>query len=93
MAKPRTLEQLKGFLGDIPRLRALQHGNGEFPSWKNRVLKVLGSAYGEDSAEVRRFVNAPGKAFIINTESGLRLEYLRQLESYEGVLQSLVGES
>jgi hypothetical protein len=56
------------------------------------VTQVLERIYGKDSAEYRRFVNAPGKAFIIRTETAQIEEYHRKLDCYESALKSLIGE-
>jgi hypothetical protein len=58
-----------------------------------RVTQLLKQAYGEDSPEYRRFVNAPGKSFIVRTETGMTEEYLRKLDCYETALKSLVYEA
>ena len=76
----------------INYLRTLRYSNGEFPAWKSKVTTLLQQTYGEDSTEYRRFVNAPGKAFIVRTETGMTEEYLRKLDCYEAALKSLLDE-
>ena len=73
-------------------LRTLHHMNAEFPAWRKRVTELLKQAYGENSLEYRRFVNAPGKSFIVRTETGMTEEYLRKLDCYETALKSLIAE-
>lgn len=91
MDKAKQVELLKQALDEIPYLRALHFKNGEFAIWKNKVCQILESDYGKESAEYQRFVNAPGKAFIIRTELGQEQEYHRQLECYDEALRSLVA--
>ncbi len=90
MDKAKQLELLKQRLDEIPHLRGLHFRNGEFTAWKNKVCQILESGYSKDSAEYRRFVNAPGKAFVVGTETGRTQEYYRQLECYEDALKSLL---
>jgi len=73
-------------------LRTMHYSNPEFKSWLNRVKELLVKAYGEDSAEYRHFINAPGKSFIVRTETGMTEEYLRKLDCYENALSSLINE-
>jgi len=89
--KAKQVELLKQTLNEIPYLRALHFRNGEFTVWKNKVCQILESDYGKESAEYRRFVNAPGKAFLILTEMGQTQEYHRQLDCYEEALKSLIN--
>ena len=91
MDKAKQVELLKQKLDEIPYLRALHFKNGEFAAWKNKVCQMLESDYGKESAQYQRFVNAPGKAFIIRTELGQEQEYGRQLDCYEEVLKSLIN--
>ncbi len=91
MDKAKQVELLKQALDEIPYLRPLHFRNGEFTAWKNKVCQILESDYGKESAEYRRFVNAPGKAFIIRTELGQTQEYYRQLECYEEAIKSLMN--
>ena len=93
MDKAKQVELLKQTLDEIPYLRALHFRNGEFTAWKNKVGKMLESDYGKESAEYRRFVNAPGKAFIVRTETGQEQEYHRCLDCYEEALKSLVSSN
>ncbi len=91
MDKAKQVELLTQVLNEIPHLRTLQLGNHEFATWNSKVCSILESAYGKESVEYRRFVNAPGKAFIVLTELGQEQEYHRQLDYYEEALKSLVN--
>ena len=91
MDKAKQVEVVKQALEGIYHLRSLHYSTGEFSPWQNRVLQALDSAYGKDSAESRRFVNAPGKSFIVRTETGQRDDYDRRLDCYEEVLKSLLN--
>ncbi len=91
MDKAKQVELLKKALDEIPHLRALHFKNGEFAVWKNEVCRILELGYGKESAEYRRFVNAPGKTFIIRTELGQEQEYRQQLDCYEEALKSLMN--
>ena len=91
MDKAKQEELVKQALSEIPYLRGLHYSNGEFKAWNNKVSRMLESAYGSESKEYRRFVNATGKHFVIRTETGLEHEYNWQLECYEDVLKSLVS--
>lgn len=93
MDKAKQVELLKQTLDEIPQLRALHFKNGEFAVWKNKVCRILESDYGKESAEYQRFLNAPGKAFVIRTELGQEQEYQRQLDCYEEALGSLITNS
>ena len=73
-------------------LRTLHYQNAEFPAWMKRVTELLEKAYGKESIEYRRFINSPGKSFIVRTETGMTEEYLRKLDCYETALKSLVYE-
>jgi hypothetical protein len=88
-SKRETL--VKQALEQVPHLLSLPYRNGEFKGWLDRTTNMLKTEYGAESAEVWRFTNAPGKAFIVGTETGREQEYQRQLEAYEEVLKSLVG--
>jgi hypothetical protein len=89
--KTQQTELIKLSIDGINFLRTLHFGNGEFPAWKHRVTQLLQQAYGENSVEYRRFINAPGKSFIVRTETGQAEEYFRKLDCYESALKSLVG--
>ncbi len=91
MDKPKQLGLLKQALDEIAYLRTLPYKNGEFGAWKNKVTHILEMDYGSDSPELRRFLNAPGKSFVVGTELGREQEYQRQLDCYEGALKSIVG--
>jgi hypothetical protein len=93
MDKAELTDLIKLALDGINFLRTLKYSNAEFPAWRNRVTELLEKAYGEDSPEYRRFVNAPGKSFVVRTETGLTDEYFRKLDCYESALKSLIGES
>jgi hypothetical protein len=89
--KAKQVELLTQALNEIPHLRVLHFRNGEFAVWKNKVCQILESDYGKESAEYRRFVDAPGKAFVVRTELGQEQEYHRQLDCYEETLKSLIN--
>jgi len=90
--KAEQNQLIKLSIDGINFLRTLRYTNGEFPAWRNRVTELLKQAYGENSTEYRRFINAPGKSFIVRTETGMTEEYLRKLDCYETALKSLVVE-
>jgi hypothetical protein len=96
--EPRQLDKqeqvglIRLSIDGINYLRTLPFHSPEFPAWRERVTQVLERIYGKDSAEYRRFVNAPGKAFIIRTETAQIEEYHRKLDCYESALKSLIGE-
>jgi hypothetical protein len=89
--KTEQVDLIKLAIDGINFLRTLHFANGEFPAWKNRVAQLLQQAYGENSTEYRRFINAPGKSFIVRTETGQFEEYSRKLDCYESALKSLIG--
>ncbi len=91
MDKAKQVELLKQALDEIPYLRGLPYRNGEFTVWQNKVCRLLESVYGQESAEYRRFVNAPGTVFIVRTETGQEQEYQRQLDCYEEAFKSLIN--
>jgi antitoxin component HigA of HigAB toxin-antitoxin module len=85
------MEQLKQAVEEVNYLRTLHFRNGEFTAWKDRVCQMLESAYGKESLEYKRFINAPGKAFIVRTEMGQTEEYHQRLDCYEAALKSLIN--
>jgi len=89
--KAQQMEQLKQAVDEISHLRTLHFRNGEFSAWRDKVCQILESAYGKESLEYKRFVNAPGKAFIVRTEMGQTEEYHRRLDCYESALKSLIN--
>lgn len=91
MDNSEQTELLRLALDGINYLRTLKYHNGEFPAWRDRVVQLLEKMYGKDSAECRRFINAPGKAFLVRTETGQTQEYHRKLDCYEAALKSLIG--
>lgn len=91
MADTKRVTLVKQALAQVPHLQSLPYRNGEFKAWVDRVTAWLKAEYGAESGEVRRFTNAPGRAFVIGTETGKEQEYQRQVESYEEVLKSLLG--
>ena len=93
MADTKRVILVKQALEQIPHLQQLSHRNGEFKGWVDRVTASLKAEYGAESSEVRRFTNAPGRAFVVGTETGKEQEYQRQLENYEDVLRALLGGS
>jgi hypothetical protein len=92
MDKKEQTDLIRLSIDGINFLRTLHYSNHEFPSWRTRVTALLAKLYGEDSVEYRRFINAPGKAFIIRTENGMTEEYRRKLDCYETALKSLIDE-
>ena len=92
MDKEERVKLINMSIDGINFLRTLHYRNAEFPAWMNRVKELLAKAYGENSVEYRRFINAPGKSFIVRTETGMTEEYLRKLDCYETALKSLVYE-
>ncbi len=92
MDKKEQADLIKLSIDGINFLRTAHYSNAEFPIWKNRVTELLKKIYGEDSTEYRRFINAPGKAFIVRTETGMTEEYMRKLDCYETALNSLIYE-
>jgi len=81
---------VKQALEQIPHMKSLPYRNGEYKAWIERVITSLRAEYGVESSEARRFMNAPGKAFVVGTETGREQEYQRQLDCYEEVLKSLL---
>ena len=88
-SKRETL--VKQALEQLRYLQTLPYRNNEFRPWVDKTTAALKAEYGAESIEVRRFVNAPGKAFVVGTETGREQEYQRQLENYEEVLRAMVG--
>ena len=82
---------LRQTLEQVAYLKTLPYRNNEYRPWLDRTLASLKAEYGAESSEVRRFTNAPGRAFVVGTETGKMDEYQRQLESYEEVLKALLG--
>ena len=93
MDKLEALALLKQSMAEVPRLRALHHANGEFTQWRNGVLRMLGQAYGLESAQYSRFADAPGKSFIVNTDLGLQQDYEFRLDCYESALRTLIDRA
>jgi hypothetical protein len=91
--KLKTLDLLKQSVDEVPRIRTLPFHNGDFTAWRDKVLRILKSAYSEESAEYRWFLNAPGKSFIVRTETGQQEEYTRRLDCYETALKALLFEA
>ncbi len=90
MDKREALDLLKQAVEEIPHLRTLPSRNGECMAWRDRVSRTLELAYGKDSGEYRRFINAPGKTFIVRTETGQIEDWNWRLDCYESVLESLI---
>jgi hypothetical protein len=90
--KEEQVKLIQMSIDGINYLRTLHFRNPEFTAWMNRVTELLEKAYGKDSIEYRRFVNAPGKSFIVRTDTGMTEEYLRKLDCYETALKSLIYE-
>ncbi len=89
MDKQEIVNQLKKHLVEVPELRKLNHANGEFPRWRDRVLKTLRDIYGRESSQYNRFENAPGKSFKVNTELGQQQDYGFKLDCHESALKTL----
>ncbi len=77
-------------LDEVEGLRRLHYSNGELRTWTDKVKKLLGTIYGAEANEVRRFDTAPGKSFIVRTETGMTEEYYRKLDCYESVLKGMI---
>ena len=77
-------------LDEVEGLRRLHYASGGMRTWTDKVKKLLGTVYGAESNEVRKFDTAPGKAFIVRTETGLTEEYYRKLDCYESVLKGII---
>lgn len=92
MDKEEQVKLITMSIDGVNFLRTLNFRNTEFPAWMARVKELLQKAYGEDSMEYRRFMNAPGKSFIVRTDTGMTEEYLRKLDCYETALKSLIYE-
>ena len=90
MNKQEIVAQLKKHVVDVPKLRALNYANGEFPRWKNGVLKTLTDIYGSDSPQCKRFEDAPGQFFKVDTELGRQQSYTYVLEMHESALNTLI---
>ena len=90
MDKQEQTDLIRLSIDGINFLRTLNFRNSEFPAWMARVTELLQRVYGEDSPEYKRFMNAPGKVFVVRTETGLAQEYARKLDCYESALRSLV---
>ena len=84
--------KLKQALEEINELRGLRFGNHEFSAWRDRVSRTLELSFGENSSEYKRFLNAPGKSFIVRTEQGQQEEYSFRLDCYDSVLKSILAE-
>ncbi len=82
---------LRRGLEQIEELKRQSYHNKEYRAWLESFIGSLKLEYGENAREVSRFVAAPGKAFVVGTETGKEQEYQRQLESYEDVVKSLLG--
>jgi hypothetical protein len=91
--KQEIIAQLKRHLTDVPQLRALNYANAEFPRWKNGVLKTLTDIYGSDSPQYKRFEDAPGKFFKVDTETGRQQSYTYVLEMHESALNTLISRA
>ncbi len=93
MNKPEVIALLKSALAEVLELRTLNHTNGQFTHWRDGVLRMLEKAYGPDSAQYRRFAEAPGKSFIVNTDLGLQQDYEFKLDCYESALKTLIDRA
>ncbi len=90
MDKSEIVNQLNKQLAEVSELRKLSYSTNEFPRWKNSVQQILTQAYGLDSAQYKRFENAPGKFFKVDTELGRQQSYHYQLEAFESALKTLI---
>jgi hypothetical protein len=90
--KAEQQDLIKLSIDGINYLRTLRHNNSEFPAWRHRVSQLLDRIYGDNSVEYRRFINAPGKSFVVRTETAMIEEYLRKLECYEAALKTLIDD-
>lgn len=92
MDKEEQVKLIKLAIDSINFLRTQHYMNREFPAWRIRVGELLQKIYGDESREYRRFANAPGKSFVIRTETALKQEYQRKLDCYEAALETLIEE-
>ncbi len=90
MDKSEIVNQLNKQLAEVSELRKLNHANGEFTRWRDKVLKTLQDTYGRESSQYSRFENAPGKSFKVNTELGMQQDYGFKLDCYESSLKTLI---
>ena len=90
MNKQDIAAALKRYLAEVPELRKLNYANNEFPRWKNNVLKTLTDIYGSESPQYKRFEDAPGKFFKVDTELGRQQSYTYVLEMHESALNTLM---
>jgi hypothetical protein len=88
--KQEIVTLLKGHLADVAQLRTLNYANGDFPRWKNGVLKTITDIYGSESPQYKRFEDAPGKFFKVDTELGRQQSYAYVLEMHESALNTLI---
>jgi hypothetical protein len=84
-------ELINKALAEIPHLQGLPYKNTELKAWVDKTAAALKAEFGDGSSEFRRFINAPGKAFVVGTETGRQQEYYRQIDCYEETLRSLLG--
>ncbi len=77
-------------LDEVDGLRRLHYSNGNLRTWTDKTKKLIGTIYGAESNEVRKFDTAPGKSFIVRTETGMTEEYYRKLDCYESVLKGII---
>lgn len=92
MNKEEIVAALKSHLTGVPELKKLSYANNEFPRWKNSVLKTITEIYGKESPQYRRFEEAPGQFFKVDTELGRQQTYTYVLEMHESALESLVQQ-
>jgi hypothetical protein len=90
--KQQQVELIRLSIDGIRYLRTLPFHNSEFPAWRERVVQLLDKLYGKESVEYRRFINAPGKSFVVRTQTGQIEEYHRKLDCYESALKTLTGD-
>jgi hypothetical protein len=85
-------ELINKALAEIPHLQGLPYKNSELKAWVDKTAAALKAEFGAESSEARRFVNAPGKAFVVGTETGRQQEYYRQIDCYEEALRNMLGK-
>ena len=90
MDKQQIVDSLNRVLLGVQELRGMNYSNGALEPWKNKVHKVLADAYGQDSSQSKRFENAPGKFFKVDTELGRQQSYTYVLEMHESALNTLI---
>jgi len=91
--KHEIIAQLKKHVAEVPKLTKLNYANSEFPAWKTSVQRTLTDIYGSDSPQYKRFEDAPGKFFKVDTELGRQQSYTYVLEMHESALNTLISRA